>query len=99
MIREAASMGLPRPSEVEINQAKQRERSRVHPRFNSVRYGTPTYCQLAESCAQEITRGADDESEMGVFHHLYQPQRAANLRVRLDEYLPAGMDVGIIFSS
>jgi hypothetical protein len=99
LIRDAASIGLTRPSEVEINQAKQRERSRVHPRFNSVRYGTPTYCQLAESCAQEITRGADDESEMGVFHHLYQPQRAANLRVRLDEYLPAGMDVGIIFSS
>jgi hypothetical protein len=99
MIREAVAMGFPPPGEIEISRAKQRERSRVRPRFNSVRYGTPAYCQLAESCAQEITRGADDESEMGVFHHLYQPQRAANLNTRLDEYLPAKMDVGIILSS
>ena len=99
MIREATDLSLPRPDDGEIKAAKQREHSRVRPRFNSARYGSPTYCQLAEACAQEITRGADDESEMGVFHHLYQPQRAANLRVRLDEYLPAGMDVGIIFSS
>jgi hypothetical protein len=99
MLRDTAAEGLPPPGVVDIDQAKQRERTRVHPRFNSVRYGNPAYCQLAESCAREITRGAGDESEMGVFHHLYQPQRAANLRVRLDEYLPAGMDVGIIFSS
>lgn len=76
-----------------------RERMRVEPEFNSVRYGTPTYCQLSNRCAREITRGADDESEMGVFHDLYQPQRAASLRARLDEYTPAGMTAGIIFAS
>lgn len=70
---------------------------RVRPQFNSVRYGTPTYCQLAETCAPEIKRGADDESEMGVFHDLFQPQREANLRARLDEYTPAGMNAGLIF--
>jgi hypothetical protein len=36
---------------------------------------------------------------MGVFHDLYQPQRAANLRARLDEYTPAGMTAGIIYAS
>jgi len=36
---------------------------------------------------------------MGVFHDLYQPQRAANLTKRIAEYTPAGMDVGIIFAS
>jgi len=36
---------------------------------------------------------------MGVFHDLYQTQRLANLRVRLDEYLPARMDVGVILSN
>jgi hypothetical protein len=36
---------------------------------------------------------------MGVFHDLYQPQRAANLRARLDEYTPAGMQAGIILAS
>ncbi len=76
---------------------KQRERDRVEPVFNSVRYGTPTYCQLADACAGEIKRGADDESEMGAFHDLFQTQRAANLRARLDEYTPAGMEAGIIY--
>ncbi|MGB7923287.1 MAG: hypothetical protein WCF57_08585 [Pyrinomonadaceae bacterium] len=72
---------------------------RVSPQFNSRRYGTPAYCQLAETCAPEITRGADDESEMGVFHDLFQPQREANLRARLEEYVPAGMDTGLIFAT
>ena len=76
-----------------------REQSRVRPQFNSVRYGTPTYCQLAETCAEEIKRGADDESEMGVFHDLFQPQRTANLRARVDEYTPAATNAGVISAS
>ena len=79
--------------------ARLTETERVRPQFNSARYGKPDYCQLAESCANEIKRGADDESEMGVFHDLFQPQRNANLRARLDEYTPAGMNAGIIFAS
>jgi hypothetical protein len=85
--------------EAEIEMAKIRERDRVRPRFNSVRYGRPDYAQLADLCAEEIKRGADDESEMGVFHDLFNPQREANLRARLDEYTPAGMQAGIIFES
>jgi len=77
----------------------QQARARVEPEFNSARYGTPAYCQLSDHCAPEITRGADDQSEMGAFHDLYQPQRAANLRARLDEYTPAGMTAGIIYAS
>jgi hypothetical protein len=87
------------PDESIIQAAQECEANRVHPVFNSVRYGMPVYCQLAECCAVEIKRGADDESEMGVYHHLFQPQRMANLRVRLDEFIPARMDVGIILSS
>ncbi len=83
----------------EVTRAQARERDRVRPAFTSLRYGTPAYGQLAEACADEITRGADDESELGAFHDLYQPQRAANLRTRLDEYTPAGMDTGIFYGS
>lgn len=83
----------------QINRAKQQEAERVRPLFNSVRYGMPAYCQLADCCTEEIKTGADDESEMGVFHDLFQPQRLANLRVRLDEYLPARMDVDVILSN
>jgi hypothetical protein len=75
------------------------ERARVEPEFNSTHYGRPTYCQLSDGCAAEIRTGADDESEMGAFHDLYQPQRASNLRARLDEYTPAGMTAGIIYAS
>lgn len=75
------------------------ERLRVAPAFDSTRYGTPAYCRLAAACAPEIATGADDDSELGVFHDLYAPQRAANLRQRLDEYTPAGTDAGIIYAS
>ena len=96
---EAKENSLPQPTAIEIEAAKECERVRVAPQFNSTHYGTPIYCQLAATCAEEIVRGADDESEMGVFHDLFQPQREANLRLRLDEYVPAGSDVGIILAS
>ena len=100
LVETPARAGLPPGLPVEvIEQALAPERLRVRPQFNSTRYGTPTYCQLAHTCAEEIKRGADDESEMGVFHDLFQPQRKANLRVRLDEYVPAGADVDIIVAS
>jgi hypothetical protein len=95
-VRAGLPPGLPAEA---IEQALVPERLRVRSQFNSTRYGTPTYCQLAHTCAEEIKRGADDESEMGVFHDLFQPQREANLRVRLDEYVPAGADVGVILVS
>jgi hypothetical protein len=78
---------------------REAESLRVEPRFNSTRYGSPVYCQLSLDCAPEITTGASDDSEMGVFHDLFQPQRAANLRVRLNEYVPASSEVNIIFAS
>lgn len=99
----ARKANKPAPSkaalEAEITAAKAREQDRVRPRFNSVRYGRPDYAQLADSCAEEIKRGADDESEMGVFHDLFNPQRETNLRARLDEHTPAGLQAGIIFMS
>ncbi len=73
------------------------ERLRLVPQYTDRRYGLPGYGQLGLHCADEIRRGADDESEMGVFHDLFQPQRTANLQARLDEYTPAGMEVGLVF--
>jgi hypothetical protein len=75
------------------------EQLRVRPQFNADLYGKPQYAQLAETCAVEIVRGADDGSEMGAFHDLFQPLREANLRARLEEYTPADMDIGIFFAS
>ncbi len=79
-------------------QKREEERRRVIPRFTSARFGDPAYAQLSLCTAPEITSGADDESEMGAFHHLFLPQRIANLRARLDSSTPAGMDTGIIYA-
>lgn len=72
---------------------------RIAPRFSSLRYGTPAYLQLSAGTPVAILRGADDEGEMGVFHHLYEAQRTANLRIRLAEYLRVGLRAGIIHES
>jgi hypothetical protein len=77
----------------------ERERLRVEPEFNSLRYGDPRYAQLTDTCAPEITRGAEDQAEMGAFHDLYQPQRAANLRARLAEFAPAGIETAVVFAT
>jgi len=69
----------------------------VHPRFTSLRYGTPAYGQLATACPPQIGRGAADGSEMGAYHNLFQPQRVDNLRTRLAEFSPVGTEAGIIF--
>jgi hypothetical protein len=75
------------------------ELARVRPVFTSLRYGDAAYCQLDPRSAREIREGADDDAEMGAFHHLYQPQREANLRTRLDEYLRFGLEAGIFYAS
>jgi hypothetical protein len=75
------------------------EAARLRPRFTGMDYGTPAYGQLAAACAPEISRGAEDHSELGVFHDLYQPQRADNLRARLAEFAPAGTDAAIVVVS
>ena len=82
-----------------INAEIASERLRLRPLFTSEHYGKPAYAQLAAGCAVEIVRGADDQSEMGAYHDLFQPQRAANLRARLEQSTPAGMHVGLIFAN
>ena len=71
--------------------------ARLRPTFTSVRYGDPGYAQLSRTCAEEILTGSEDGSEMGVFQHLKQPQRQANLRASLAEYLRFGLAAGIFF--
>ena len=89
----------PNATQPQITAAQACEDLRVQPQFNSRRYGNPAYCQLSDSCASEIRTGADDESEMGVFHDLFQPQREANLQARLEEFVPAAKDASIFHAT
>jgi hypothetical protein len=73
--------------------------SAAFPAFTALNCGDPGYCQLAIQSGIEITRGADDQSEMGVFHDLYQPQRESNLAGSLQEYLRFGLEAGIFHAS
>ncbi|MEM1053956.1 MAG: hypothetical protein AAGI52_00400 [Bacteroidota bacterium] len=70
---------------------------RLRPSFTAVRYGEPALAQLAERCAGEIRTGAEDGSEMGVWSHLKQPQRLANLNAGLEDYLRFGLEAGVLF--
>ncbi len=73
------------------------ERVRVTPGFASVDYGDAAYAQLQLSTAVEVRTGADDGAEMGVWNLLKQPQREANLRQALDEYLRFGLEAGVLY--
>lgn len=99
LVEEAVRKALAGADPGEIADESRREAERVRPRYTDRRYGRPVYCQLAGHCADEIKRGADDASEMGVFHNLYEPQRMDNLRARLDEFTPSGMDSGVILAT
>ena len=72
-------------------------RLRVRPTYTSRRYGDPGYAQLGFSCPCVIRTGAENGSEMGAFAELMQPQRETNLKIRLNEYLPFGLNPGLIY--
>lgn len=74
----------------------QRIARRVRPVFASRRYGDPEYARLADHTDAAVRRGAHDESEMGVFHDLFTPQRTIRLRETLREFVPADAEVGLI---
>ena len=58
---------------------------------------TGVQARLLTPGSKAIAQGAEDESEMGVFHDIYGPQRLRNLRFRLDEYLRFGLEAGVIY--
>lgn len=69
------------------------------PYFFSLRYGQPGYCKLLTSTDDSIRRGADDGGEMGVFHYLLAPQRESDLAIRMQEYMPVGLEYGLIYQN
>jgi len=78
---------------------KDRDTGTIELHFTSRRYGDAGYGQLSQRTSDAILQGADDKAEMGAFHDLFQPQRAINLRLRLQEYLRFGFETGIIYTT
>jgi hypothetical protein len=65
----------------------------------ATRYGRPGYMKLLSATPDSIRRGADDGGEMGAFHFVLGPLRETDLRVRMQEYLPVGLEFGIIYQN
>jgi hypothetical protein len=86
-------------SQTELAAIGQDVRTWLVPTFTSAHFGDPAYGQLDPGCPVQIRTGADDESEMGVFHDIFQPQRETNLRVRLAEYLRFGLEAGLFYAT
>jgi hypothetical protein len=84
-------------SDAEKDLIRTRLGQRIRPEYTSEDYGQPAYLQLSLKAAPEIMTGSEDGSEMGAYAHLKQPQREANLRLRLEEYLPFGLEAGLIY--
>jgi hypothetical protein len=98
----ASAIEEAKKKEPNLSQDKQNEiRGNIHlqlqPRFTSTEYGQAGYAQLSTQCAPEIASGAENESEMGAFQQLLQPQRKANLQASLNEYLRTGLEAGIFY--
>jgi hypothetical protein len=85
------------PAGSNIRQPENSPSPELQPVFTSRRYGQPGYAQLSVDCPPKIRRGAENGSEIGVFHHLAQPQREDNIGSILDEYLPYGFAVGVFY--
>jgi len=69
------------------------------PNFITTRYGQPGYMKLMACTDDSIRRGADDGSEMGAYHFVFAPQRESDLQIRLQEYVPAGLEYGLIYQT
>jgi hypothetical protein len=94
---DAALRRNPTLSQTERTAIRQHVEGWLVPAFVTRRYGRPEYAQLRLRCPREILTGAEDGSEMGAFCHLKQPQRESNLQLRLREYLPFGLEAGVIY--
>lgn len=88
-------------TQAELDKRREAIRTKIQgwlvPSFTASHYGHPRYAQLRLVCPLQIRTGAEDGAEMGAFSHLKQPQRETNLRIRLEEYLPFGLDAGLLY--
>lgn len=95
----ALAAGLPPPTAAEEDAVRAEAEATVRPLFTSRRYGDPGLAQLDLRCAPQIRTGAESGAEMGAYERLRQPQREANLRDALAEYLRLGLTAGVYFAN
>jgi hypothetical protein len=66
------------------------------PFFNSRRFGRPDYLQLAAATPAQILSASEQHSEIGAFAGALNTVRLGNLRAKLKEFMPVGLEPVII---
>ncbi|WP_404299725.1 hypothetical protein [Alicycliphilus denitrificans] len=95
----ALAAGLPAPTGAQEAALRAEAEATLRPLFSARRYGDPALGQLDERCAVQIRTGAESGAEMGAYEQLRQPQREANLRDALAEYLRLGLSAGLHYAN
>jgi hypothetical protein len=67
--------------------------------FTSRQFGHPGYAQLSETTPLDLSRGAENGSEMGAFSQLLNPIKLDSLSVKVEEYMPFGLIPIYIFET
>jgi hypothetical protein len=100
----AAELSQPQRDQVEAEldgdirrRIERRVRQRIQVALTSVDPADPAYAQLSKTAAVELRTGAEDGTEIGAFCFLRQPQRHAQLRALIDEYVRFGLEVGLFY--
>jgi hypothetical protein len=65
------------------------------PVFVSLRHGHPSYGLLSGDTPVAVWRGADDGSQIGVYHQIQETEAVANVQIRMPEYLPVMLEGGV----
>jgi len=65
------------------------------PKFVTLRYGHPSYALLSGDVPMAIWTGADDGSQVGVYNLLQEAEAVRNTQLRVQEYLPFGLEAGV----
>jgi hypothetical protein len=68
----------------------------LRPHFVTLRYGHPSYGLLGGDTPWAVWTGADDGGQIGAYHPLGETQAVRNVQIRAQEYLPFGLETGIL---
>jgi len=65
------------------------------PKFVTTRFGRPGYGLLSGDVPLAVWQGADNGSQIGVYHQIQETEAVRNVQIRAPEYLPATLESGI----
>ena len=65
--------------------------------FSAQDFGRPSYAQLLSTVAPAISEGAQDGSEMGAFWREKCAIKERSVRIKYEEYMPAGLSPVVIY--